>query len=238
MDTRLQIVERLYSEGEDNHVPHPIGSDEEKLAREFQAMSRAKFWMDHRRRVRPDAATIDRVVEAAASAGRGAVPGVVRPDRSPLRLVTAPRFRMAVAVTLVAVVAGLGVWRMVLEPPATTDRMMSQEMEGEPGLRADSKAVAPTLADADRPAEEAIGLDSPDDSATLAGRASIPAAAVVAASATDWDETGEVRRLHQRIEMLRSRQADEGWDKPMVPLEMMPVGEHDAGIHQAGSGGN
>ena len=57
-------------------------------------------------------------------------------------------------------------------------------------------------------------------------------------AATEWDELDELVRLHQRIDRLRLRQVDEGWDRPMVPLEQMPTGGQASGIRQAGSSGN
>ncbi len=237
MDTRLQIVERLYEEGSENHAPHPAKTEGgEDLTREFQAISQAKFWMDHRRRRQPDPATIDRVVEAAAAASRGEIPGVVRPDRSPLRLITSPRFAMAVAATLVVAVAGLGIWRAVLPGGEFADVAALQEAELEEGLDSDFKARAPAVADAVAPREEGMRADSPDDSALLANRGPGPARARLAATA--WDESDDLVRIHQRIDMLRARQSLEGWDKPVVPLERMPGGERATGIHQAGSPGN
>lgn len=264
MDTRLQIVERLYSEGEDNHVPPRTKSGEgEDLSREFQAMSQAKFWMDHRRRQRPDAAVVDRVVAAAAAATRGEIPGVVRPDRSPLRLLSSPRVRLAVAATLVIGVVGLGVWRVALEPTGTVDAVAELEEqiadkpalaesrqagaareeaqeEAREGLLSQSKTEAPRASLAFADADPAGRRDLADDSSMLMGRVAAPMANISADARadTEWDETDEVVRLHQRIDRLRLRQINEGWDRPMVPLEEMPTGRRDSGIRQAGSSGN
>ena len=254
MDTRLQIVERLYQEEDVNHVPRPSESDAgDSLSPEFQAMSLAKFWMDHRSRQRPDAAVVDRIVEAAGAASRGEMPGVVRVDRSPLRLLTSPRFRMAVAATLVVAIAGIGVWRAVLTPsnPSDTavnskpgidkmdeDGAMYEALAEREEAPAERKSAAPAFADAYRVGDEVARRDSPDDSSMRAGRMNAPAPAVMAATATDWDESDELIRLRQRIDLLQSRQAGEGWDKPVVPLEMMPTGGRLEGVYQAGSSGN
>jgi hypothetical protein len=64
------------------------------------------------------------------------------------------------------------------------------------------------------------------------------APAIEAAAAIEWDDTDELVRLRQRIDRLRHRQADEGWDKPVVPLEMMPADRRASDILQAGSTGN
>lgn len=244
MDTRLQIVERLYEEGE-NHVPHPQQSETgEDLTREFQAMSQAKFWMDHRRRQRPETAVIDAVVEAAAAAARGEVPGVTRSDRSPLRLIIAPRVRWAVAATLVLAIAGLGLWRVALSPPvparfgsdedAPRNEALAEREESKP----QQKIEMPALADAIAPAETSSRLDSADDVSGRAGLAAAETPAAMTAASIEWDETDDVVRLRQRIEMLRARQTDEGWDKPLVPLEMMPTTDRNAGVHQAGAPGD
>jgi hypothetical protein len=272
MDTRLRIVERLYAEGDENHVPRPTHSEEgDDLGREYQAMSQAKFWMDHRRRQRPDAATVDRVVAAAAAATRGEIPGVMRPDRSPLRLLASPRVRLAVAATLVVGVVGLGVWRVALEPDAPVEaaseleeshgtepnavrqprpadqRLAEAEPSREEGSRSQGKAAAsrPSLAYADRDAAgETTRHDLADDSSMLVAQMAAPApepAGQMAAgrpAATEWDELDELVRLHQRIDRLRLRQVDEGWDRPMVPLEQMPVGSRPSSLRQAGSSGN
>jgi len=145
-------------------------------------------------------------------------------------------------------VAGLGIWRAVLDTTDTGNTLSEAEprTESERPLQEEAltkgmgEAVSPSLAfaDADAADERAARRDMADDSSMRVGRIAPSEPMLMTASETDWDAIDDVARLRQRIEMLRSRQADEGWDKPVVPLEMMPTSDRAAGIQQAGAPGN
>src|SRR5690606_6448468 len=116
MDKRLQILQALYAEGDDREQAHRLLQEDPALWEEYQALSEAKFHLDHRRRQRPDPLVLDAIL-AAASGEAPAVGLGRRPDRRPIPR-GALRFRSFGVVTVVLVMvmlAGAGVWQ-VLQP--------------------------------------------------------------------------------------------------------------------------
>ncbi len=266
MDKKLQIVKGLYESGADGRAETPVGLDgQEELAREYQAMSQAKFWMDHRRGQRPEPETIDSIVAAAAAATTGGLPKGVRTDRGPLRLLRGTPFRAAVAAVVAMIAISLGLW-------TTTDAPSTQELVGQDKAEIAGNLNAPAAAErrarlGDRRAEDEEGLPEREpamagleaateldvvgagrafassrmDSALLDDRLNEPAAIVassIASEVPEWDHPDELVQIQQRIEHLKARQSDLKWDKPLVPLEMMPASSPaDPGVRQAGAKG-
>lgn len=307
MDKRLQILERLYGEPDGEGLSE---GDDDDVRREYQALSQVKLWLDHRKRERPEPATIDRVVEAAAAASRGKLPTGVRADRSPLRLLRTTQLRVAVAAAVSVVIVGVGLWRMELLPgPDRSEQLVttapfSEEapaereekalanaaredadapdqtevlVDGRTGiagvgsdeLRARSDDEVPELAEVtgERAARKSAATPMPsamieldhiaanegvetqngrrDSALMIMGDKNVPGVALLGAagaaaesesSLPAWDEMDDVIRLRQRLGQLQSRQANLAWDKPVVPLEMMPTqSDPQSRIHQAGA---
>ncbi|MBT8398923.1 MAG: hypothetical protein KJO98_00465 [Rhodothermia bacterium] len=267
MDKKLQIVKGLYESGSDGRAENPVGLDgQEELTREYQAMSQAKFWMDHRRGQRPDPGAIDAIVKAAATAAvTGDVPKGVRTDRAPLRLLRGTPFRAAVAAVVAIIAVSIGLW-------STNDAPSTQEIVGKDKAEIAGNLNVPAPAerraragerlaeDEETPREQEparAGLESATeldavgagrafassrmDSALLDDRLNAATGIVAASAASDvheWDHPDELVQIQQRIEHLKTRQSDLGWDKPLVPLEMLPASAPaDPGIRQAGAKG-
>lgn len=266
MDKKLQIVQGLYESGADGRAENPVGLDgQEELAREYQAMSQAKFWMDHRRPLRPEAETIDSIVEAAAAAATGQLPKGVRTDRAPLRLLRGMPFRAAVAAVVAVIAVSIGLWS-TSDSPSTQEFVSKDKAEIAGNLNvpapderraragerlAEVEEMMPEQEPARAGLESTTELDavgagrafasSRMDSALLDDRLNAASAIVAASAASDvpeWDHPEELVQIQQRIEHLKTRQSNLGWDKPLVPLEMLPSSAPaDAGIQQAGAKG-
>jgi len=255
MDKRLKIVERLYESGPGGLSEHPIGSEkEEELRGEYQAMSQVKFWLDHRRAQRPDAATVDRIVKAAAEATICDLPQGVRTDAEPLRLLRGAPLRMVAAAAVVIAAVGIGLWHSGEAPPVTQAELEANENR----MMADKSDAPPAPASEDEDAarsgrEERAALEG-DPAVAARSRASgmerawpggddlgEPAtllAAIEPSRLPEWGHPEELVQIRQRIEHLKARQSELGWDKPLVPLEIVSISTGatgNPGIRQAGA---
>ncbi len=108
MDETLRIVHHLYGEDTDPADLRRLLEDE-ALRQEYEALSEVKFHLDHRKRARPDAQVIDRIVAAAATPQHRATPHQ-RHDRAARPGRATRRFRAIGAVSAVlAVVLAVGI---------------------------------------------------------------------------------------------------------------------------------
>ncbi len=209
MDERLHIVRLLYGEGGDPAELRRLLEDE-ALRAEYQALSEAKFHLDHRRRVRPAPAVIDRILAAAAHPERlGATPPL-RPERRDRAARPGPRRRAArwagIAFVLTLLLGG-GVYF----------------------LRDGTQAGPPALTEAPGARQGGGSLTGPESTRSATGLQVVSAPDDV----LRWDAGEDVARLHRRIERLRNRNADLQWGEPAVPLEMLPGTYREAGIQPA-----
>ncbi len=236
MDETLRIVHHLYGEDTDPADLRRLLEDE-ALRQEYEALSEVKFHLDHRKRARPDAQVIDRIVAAAATPQHRATPHQ-RHDRAARPGRATRRFRAIGAVSAVlAVVLAVGIGLdpfqsfipgasqtdAVMEAPAAAEnaealeiRVSSEEALATAGARqpeslrlVESRAVQPnTPALAERAKREDAFLDDARDEITV----------------PSWDETDELLRVHRRIEMIRARSLDLTWDEAaVISLDSLPT---------------
>lgn len=244
MDRRLHILQELYGEGDDRAEARRRLNEEAELWEEYQALSEAKFMLDHRRRERPDSLVLEHIMAAAAGAPSADGAGRRR-DRRPVPHLAARyrAFGMVSGVLALVMVIGTGVWQ-VLRPPAETTPVQHESAlaeappareEREPAGVSDPQAGAGRSTGEATPRPQAPALA---DSRAAAPPVAEPPAGVDedAAAALAWDASDDVLELHRRIEML-----EEGvglqWDEPPVPLEAFPSArpaDDRAGFQQAG----
>lgn len=206
MDQSLQNILHLYDEAEG---PVPSGDPE------GQALREARFWMDHRPRVRPDAATLDALF-AASEQARHVSPGARRPDRAP---VAHRRTRRAsVLVGLALSLAAVAVLPTVMpgETPVASPQPVAHQVVAEP----DEPAVATVSVEADvmAPAEAIAPQQKP--------------AAVLA-----WEgDRAHLDAVARKTAELRARLDSTLWDAPAADLTLR--GRSQPGAYtQASSGG-
>lgn len=194
MDKKLQLIEHLYDEPSADVRPLRELLEDPELAAEYQALSGAKFALDHRVRARPPARVVNAIVREAASQAQP-VPGR-RSDRAPLRLMSFKKRGFGVGLALAAALAltvMVKPWNLLT--PSLSPASMADAAE--------SAAPAESLLQALPPA------------APIAGRA--------ASGVPEWDSGDDLRRLSRRIQALQAAGVDQ-WDEPAVPLEMLPTG--------------
>lgn len=114
-NSKRDLLLHLYGEAPSESDLRALLKDS-KLRDEYNALSEAKFRMDHRARTRPDARVIDQIHAEAGSSG--AVHAELRRgDRSPLRRMTPLRKLLVPAVSVAAmVIFGIGIGWFVNNP--------------------------------------------------------------------------------------------------------------------------
>lgn len=248
-DKKLQLVRKLY-DPEGGEAPSDLSPEE---TREEQLMGEAKFVLDRRERLVPDAAVIDAIVARAAEAVPKSHAKII-PIWSMQRLQS---WRPAIAAAFAIVVVGaayLGYTRsggdLVTEPSvAETEALPRAEEastaafadnEDEAGLDAARKAVAPTPADlATGGRRDAnVGLSRSNEIAAAGSIQPELMEAAFADSLPAWEDPADIRLLQKRIEMLRQSGDDLDWGAPAVPLESLPATATRPGIRAASTGNN
>ena len=194
MDDKKKILLQLYGETE-SELRELLRNEE--LRKEHQALSEAKFRLDHARRERPDPATIERIIAHAAAEHPSAERRRPRTDRPPLwrsmplRRVLIPAVSIAAALVIAV---GLGIF--------------------EPASRESTAPVA-GVTDINRSTlPESLLRPTPLDPNTVlqVGRfARDPRLA--------WDDPGLLQTYYRRIENMRPLN-ELDWGEASVPLEM------------------
>lgn len=216
MDEKLHIVQNLYGEPVDRAALREALAESEELQAEYRALSQAKFQLDHRKRARPEQATLAAIFAAAEQASAGEAIDDLRPrrqDRAAVRPAARKRklWRMVSVAVVVLFVGSVGLWQ-VQQPVATEAPASVAEAEAATADRAAAPATAP-------PAGASLAASKEHD----------PLA---------WDEASNVYELHRRLEMLQRRSAPGEWDAA-VPLESLGgtsrSARANAGMQQASS---
>lgn len=237
MEKKLQILNHLYGEASDRAELRELLGDE-ALNAEYQALSEAKFYLDHRHRARPDEGILDHLVAVAA--------GEVEPGKAPVRRLEPrqdrpPALRLAIrrrsfhallAAAVVVLAVGIGVWP---SPSGPADQAAPSVAEEAPLMDTDEARLGAgreSLARAEAEPEAARYADGRRaDSAGLTARALVGQAMNEAADAAvgeadesglAWDEAADLRQMHRRIQMLQEGNSDLNWDEAAVPLEQLP----------------
>lgn len=198
MKERKNILLHLYGDPEAEGDLRSLLRDEE-LRAEHEALSEAKFSLDHARRQKPDPAAIDRVLaEAAATAATGK-PGF-RTDRPPvwrnrsLRRVLIPAISMAAAIVFAV---GYGLFSVSPLSESGADTLVSEM---------DERLSPP----------ESLLRPTPLPPATNIQYASTSADPELA-----WDTAPEMRHLYRTIESI-GPESELAWNDRSVPLDRLP----------------
>lgn len=212
---------------------HPFGDIATRRMRE------AKFVLDNRPRVRPDASVIDAIVREAAK-------GVAetRPKFGGLRLISGlststfpTRYVAAASVVLVAVVLGVVQLRGGDSPVMNETNGVAQESVN--GFSAEQPAAASETGSLEKLADRELGrreLVAPSAAAPTQVASTMEADAIASQdSIPGWDDETRVRMIQRRIDLLTKGNADLGWDQPAVPLEQVVPVPVRPGVVQAGA---
>lgn len=244
MDSKLKTILSLYGE---STPPVDSGRDpDEASLREVKAV------LDDRPRVSAPESVIRDVLESASIGSRQVS---VRRDRAPAGRLSR---RLAVAASGISfaflMLAGVLVFMdsdraaVSPEPAPAIAEIRNAERDASPAVPADAESPAlnesaPAAFDEspvirDRPSPR-ISYGPP---VQVASARSIPAPAIDERSieALSWDDSQDLRELHQMIDVLQSRGHDIDWDEPAVPLELLPEAGRGqrSGVRQAGFPGN
>lgn len=198
MNKELQLIQHLYGEREEHFALRETLETSEALHDEYQALSEAKFYLDHRRRQRPDAAILDQIMAAAAhvsepapqsSLVRGRLDRLARPHRAHRKR----RTLSLVSLSLVMVCAmSIGLWQWTSSSAPIPQTASAETYQS---------ALPPSATD---------GLAS-----TMPQQASDE-------TLPSWEDD-QVMELHKRIDRLQQRATALQWDEPATPLEMVPA---------------
>ncbi len=198
MDKKKNILLHLYGDPDAEGELRSLLGDAD-LQREHQALSEAKFRMDHLSRSRPDPITIDQIVARAAEAACSPTVGARRGDRParwrsrPLRRVLIPAVSLAAAIVFAV---GSGLFTSSSDENA---QLKSESMADNRAAEAESLLRATPIA--------------PD--------------LVIPASTRDidpllvWEDDDGLRELYRRIENMRPTD-DLDWGARSIPLETLP----------------
>ncbi len=198
MEDKKNILLHLYGETETDSDLRELLRDEE-LRKEHQALSEAKFRLDHAGRERPDPATIERIIARAAAEHPSAIGKRPRADRPPLwrsrplRRVLIPSVSIAAALVLAV---GLGIFT-----PGSQDS--NTPVAGVNGI---DRSTLP----------ESLLRPTPVDPNTV-----MQVGRYVNDPRLAWDDAEKLREYYRRIEKMRPANPLD-WGESSVPLEMMP----------------
>ncbi len=243
MEKKLQLIRHLYGEADDRTELRQL-LDEPELNEEYQALSEAKFWLDHSKRERPAPEVLQRIesmaLQPAAPEGRVGSSTRFSPQRQDRAAHPRKRGRRFVGAaslvlaTLITAVVGYQWMATNALVPAFEDKeqpaALSADAESMPGSA--NRAFADS--DLSERREDAAGRAMPApqevaDEALRKSSTSQPALASSGASSfeadtvmPDWDKIDDLMRYKQRIDMLVEQNEDLTWDQAVVPLESFP----------------
>lgn len=215
MDKEQRIIRELYGETPDNQDFRKALEEDEEFRKEYHALSEVKFFLDHRRRERPDQGAIEAVLRMAQTSS---VPGHTsyRADRAPAPGRKSHRYRLAGVFTTLLLVIGLGVWQLSPLPVIQTSEGEEQALQAP-----DQHSQGPRpLADGQPLAPHGSSLTA-ETLISDSGRYDQEPDVYPSMDALAWDEGESVRSLHGQVRMLRERSEDLDWGEPMFPDESM-----------------
>jgi hypothetical protein len=204
MDKELQLIAHLYDEASEEQEPLRELLRDPEMASEYQALSEARFALDHRVHVRPRPSVVNAVIREAT---RQSGSLEARADRPPLRRITFNRRSLVGGLALAAALA----LTVMVQPWS-----LFSGSETIP-------VVADNPFDFAVPAESLLGALPPVTRPLLTG--SVP-------GSPGWDSGNDVRQLSRRIRSLQAAGVA-AWDESSVPLEMLTPGA-SSGLTPAG----
>ncbi|MEZ4701111.1 MAG: hypothetical protein R2834_12315 [Rhodothermales bacterium] len=226
MDKKLQLLAHLYGEAEDAAPLQELLQDSD-LKAEYQAMSEAKFWLDHSIAEKPDADVLARIMAAASAGAVGSTVSDTVGSTVPIDRAPAPRRALglrirnwsyaATALSVVALVALFLVNRTPTssfqEAPVAAQSVPLQKLEADGfGLDRDAEPMAEALADEAPAASRSLA----DSGFQMAGAL----APVTESRQPTWEEADALIQYKSRIDQLLEQSEDLSWDH-VVPLESL-----------------
>ena len=260
MDKKLQLIRHLYEESDGDTRLNQLLEDPE-LKQEYQALSEAKFWLDHSKREKPSQDALQAVLALATSEQpelqESSSPPRKREDRAALPRKRSARHRLfgitsVVVATLIIAVVGYQ-WFLgtdsLLGPAVSPQAMQESSVASEAELADDVAAQKKSLDAAELQEEAGLALDAQrsnqfsPQSALQEGLAPVgfEAASVAQADSAmpDWDKSEEIMLFRQRVDMLLEQNQDIAWDETAVPLESLRTTQPaNRRLLQAGSPAN
>jgi hypothetical protein len=218
MDKKLQLLAYLYGEAEDAAPLSELLRDSD-LAAEYQAMSEAKFWLDHTLTERPDPEVVARI--KAATAAPPPAPGFA--DRAPAPRRSFRLSRWGVAASTVATLTLVGLFFLDRTPTAPSPTVLAeeqarQEVDGNPLA---ARSTAPE-SEASHDEEKIALADSGVRVAPSADVSASPTLASIPSADPAWEDSDALIQYRGRIEQLMEQSRDLNWDEMVVPLEALP----------------
>lgn len=196
MDQPLQNILHLYGEADG---PVPTGDSD------AQALQEARFWMDHRPRVRPDSATLDAIF-AASEQAHAVTPGVRRPDRGPVahRKTRRASVLVGLALSLAAAVAVVPTLMPQVTPDQSDPQPVAERVHESPlpvtleAVSIEAEVLAPAEAPPEPVQKPAAVLAWEGDRAHLDAVARKAADLRARLDSTLWDASGADLSLQGR----------------------------------------
>ena len=260
MDKKLQLIRHLYDEADEETRLNELLEDPE-LKQEYQALSEAKFWLDHSKREKPSSDTLQAVLAMAMNPDSAHAPATEapshaskttsrRPDRGAVPRQRSSRkrsfgitaFVMATMITAFvgyqwfagnnALLDATGPQAMKQESVAAPNAEM--EMADDAGFAAQELTSQEARQDADLIMDAQRANQALSEAALAPGLANIQAASVD--TMPDWDKVDDIMIYKQRIDMLLEQNQDIAWDETAVPIESLQTTRpNDQRLRQAGS---
>ena len=259
MDKKLQLIQHLYEEADGETRLNELLEDPE-LKQEYQALSEAKFWLDHSKREKPSSDSLQAVLALAMNPEEVASPEATsstRSNKSSSRRAdrdAVPRqrsfrkraFGITTFVMATMITAFVGYQLLTgnnsLIAPQSQDQF-TQEKSSAPQAELADDAVVTDSDEARLRSNEA----REEGSRLLEAQGLVQEAPSVASlqpasvdtSMPDWDKVDDIMLYKQRIDMLLEQNQDIAWDETAVPLESLNTARPaDSQLRQAGSRAN
>ncbi|MBX2820780.1 MAG: hypothetical protein KTR29_13895 [Rhodothermaceae bacterium] len=259
MDKKLQLIQHLYEEADGETRLNELLEDPE-LKQEYQALSEAKFWLDHSKREKPSSESLQAVLALAmhsdeatphnaASPSRSNKSSSRRTDREAVprqRSFRKRAFGITTFVMATMITAFVGYQLFTgnnsLLAPQAQDQFIQEKSSAPQAELTDDASFADGVEARQRSnevREEASGLLEAQRLDQEAPSVASLQPASVDTSMPDWDKVGDIMLYKQRIDMLLEQNQDIAWDETAVPLESLSTTRPaNSQLRQAGSPAN
>ncbi len=234
IEKRLDAVRLLYENGDPEHSQEESTLDDETRL-ELESFREIKRLLDRRSARRPDPHVIEEILAGLPSGAASRSSALARKDRPSLPRSTSQMRRflgMGVLTALVLVVFSIAnrPIDLPLEAPAEIASNAPEPMTS--ALQKVQDPEAANLQD-EKPALDASYPPS-DEQRYNASSKTIAAVAQEGIRGSpgvdmEWNDAADLVLVYQRVEMLRDRGLEPGWEEPLISVDMLPVGARTSG---------